>query len=46
MNVYSLAIEELNGKTVGAQQIKVAEARPQQPREQRGYQDRGGRGRY
>jgi cold-inducible RNA-binding protein len=40
------AINELNGKTVGAQQIKVAEARPQQPREQRGYQDRGGRGRY
>jgi RNA recognition motif-containing protein len=38
------AIDELNGKTVGERQIKVAEARPQRSREQRG--GRGGRRRY
>jgi RNA recognition motif-containing protein len=40
------AINELNGKTVGERQIKVAEARPQQPRGQRDSWDGGGRGRY
>ncbi len=42
------AIKDLNGKAVGERQIKVAEARPQQPREQRDFGGgrRGGRGRY
>jgi len=35
------AIDELNGKAVGERQIKVAEARPQKSRGERG----GGRGR-
>ena len=39
------AIDELNGKTVGARQIKVAEARPQQPRGQRDSWGGGGGGR-
>ena len=36
------AIDELNGKTVGQRQIKVAEARPQRSRDDRGFG--GGRG--
>jgi cold-inducible RNA-binding protein len=40
------AIDELNGKTVGERQIKVAEARPQQPRGQRDSWGGGGRRRY
>jgi RNA recognition motif-containing protein len=36
------AIDDLNGKTVGERQIKVAEARPKKPRGRQG----GGRGRY
>lgn len=41
------AINDLNGRTLGERQIKVAEARPQQPRgEQRGPRGRGGRNRY
>jgi cold-inducible RNA-binding protein len=39
------AIDTLNGKTVGERQIKVAEARPQQPRGQRDSWDGGGGGR-
>jgi RNA recognition motif-containing protein len=38
------AINELNGKAVGERQIKVAEARPQQPR--RDSWGGGGRRRY
>ena len=37
------AIDELNGKTVGERQIKVAEARPQQPRGQRDSWGGGGK---
>ena len=41
------AIDELNGKTVGERQIKVAEARPQKPRGQRdSWGGGGGRRRY
>jgi cold-inducible RNA-binding protein len=40
------AINELNSRTVGERQIKVAEARPQQPRGGRDSWDRGGRRRY
>jgi cold-inducible RNA-binding protein len=40
------AINELNGKTVGNRQIKVAEARPQRPRDQQDSWNRGGRRRY
>ena len=40
------AIEELNGKTVGERQIKVAEARPQKPRGQRDSWGGGGHRRY
>jgi cold-inducible RNA-binding protein len=40
------AINELNGKTVGERQIKVAEARPQQPRGQRDSWGGGGHRRY
>jgi cold-inducible RNA-binding protein len=40
------AINELNGKTVGERQIKVAEARPRQPRGQRDSWGGGGRRRY
>jgi len=40
------AINELNDKAVGERQIKVAEARPQQPREQRDSRGGGGRRRY
>jgi len=36
------AIDELNGKTVGERQLKVAEARPQKPRGQRDSWDGGG----
>ena len=36
------AIDELNGKTVGERQIKVAEARPQQARGQRDSWGGGG----
>jgi len=36
------AIDELNGKTVGERQIKVAEARPQKPRGQRDSWGGGG----
>jgi cold-inducible RNA-binding protein len=41
------AIDELNGRTVGERQIKVAEARPQEPRGggERGFRGRGGGGR-
>ena len=39
------AIDTLNGKTVGERQIKVAEARPQQPRGQRDSWGGGGGGR-
>ena len=39
------AINELNGKAVGERQIKVAEARPERPRGQLGY-DGGERGSY
>jgi cold-inducible RNA-binding protein len=38
------AIDTLNGKTVGERQIKVAEARPQQPRGQRDSWGGGGGG--
>jgi cold-inducible RNA-binding protein len=37
------AIDELNGKTVGQRQLKVAEARPQRTRGQQDFRDRGGR---
>jgi len=37
------AINELNGKALDGRNIKVAEARPKRPREDRGG---GGRGRY
>jgi len=40
------AIDELNGKTVGERQIKVAEARPQKPRGQQDSWGGGGRRRY
>jgi RNA recognition motif-containing protein len=41
------AIDELNGKTVGERQLKVAEARPQKPRGQRdSWGGGGGRRRY
>ena len=43
------AINELNGKTLGERQIKVAEARPQRsrgPRDSYGGGGRGGRGRF
>jgi len=41
------AIDELNGKTVGERQIKVAEARPQKPQGQRdSWGGGGGRRRY
>ena len=40
------AINDLNGKAVGERQIKVAEARPQQPRGQRDSWGGGGRRRY
>ena len=41
------AIDELNGKTLGQRQIKVAEARPQKPRGQRdSWGGGGGRRRY
>ena len=39
------AINELNGKAVGERQLKVAEARPQQPRGQRDSWGGGGGGR-
>jgi len=39
------AISELNGKTLGQRQIKVAEARPQQSRGGGGFGGRGGGGR-
>jgi RNA recognition motif-containing protein len=39
------AIDELNGRTVGQRQIKVAEARPQRPRGQRDSWGGGGGGR-
>ena len=39
------AIDELNGKAVGERQLKVAEARPQQPRGQRDSYGGGGGGR-
>ena len=38
------AIDELNGKTVGERQLKVAEARPQKPRGERDSWDGGGGG--
>ena len=40
------AIAELDGRTVGERQIKVAEARPQKPRGQRDSWGGGGRRRY
>jgi cold-inducible RNA-binding protein len=40
------AINELNGKAVGERQIKVAEARPQQPRRDSWGGGGGGRRRY
>jgi cold-inducible RNA-binding protein len=41
------AIDELNGKTVGERQLKVAEARPQKPRGERdSWGGGGGRRRY
>jgi len=40
------AIDELNGKTVGQREIKVAEARPKKPRGQRDSWGRGGGRRY
>ena len=40
------AIAELDGKTLGQRQIKVAEARPQKPRGQRDSYGGGGRRRY
>ena len=39
------AIDELNGKTLGQREIKVAEARPRQPRRDRGFGGGGGGGR-
>ena len=39
------AINDLNGKMVGERQLKVAEARPQQPRGQRDSLGGGGGGR-
>jgi len=39
------AIDELNGKTLGQREIKVAEARPRQPRGDRGFGGGGGGGR-
>ena len=39
------AINDLNGKMVGERQLKVAEARPQQPRGQRDSYGGGGGGR-
>jgi cold-inducible RNA-binding protein len=39
------AIDELNGKTVGERQLKVAEARPQKPRGERDSWGGGGGGR-
>ncbi len=38
------AIEALNGTTFMERQITVAEAKPQQPREKRGFGSGGGRG--
>ena len=38
------AIDELNGKTLGQREIKVAEARPRQPRGDRGFGGGGGGG--
>jgi cold-inducible RNA-binding protein len=38
------AIDELNGKTLGQREIKVAEARPRQPRRDRGFGGGGGGG--
>ena len=38
------AIDELNGRTVGQRQLKVAEARPQKPRGQRDSWGGGGGG--
>ena len=40
------AIAELNGKTLGQRQIKVAEARPRRPRGQGDSWGRGGSRRY
>jgi RNA recognition motif-containing protein len=40
------AINELNGKTMGERQIKVAEARPRRPRGQRDSWGGGGRRRH
>ena len=40
------AIDELNGRTVGQREIKVAEARPRRPRGPRDSYGGGGRRRY